>query len=57
MAQAKFSLLRGGCAVAKGMSKRAYHKKDMNKLNRTALLIGSILGAISLLAIIISFLN
>lgn len=43
--------------MAKGKGKRAYHKQDMNKLNKTALMIGSVLGAISLLAIIISFLN
>lgn len=41
--------------MAKGMSKRAYHKRDMNKVNQTALRIGAALAAISLLAIIISF--
>lgn len=41
--------------MAKGISKRAHHKQDMNKLNKTALTIGAVLGIISLLAIIISF--
>lgn len=41
--------------MAKGMSKRAYHKQEMNNVNQTALKIGAVLAAVSLLAIIISF--
>ncbi|WP_378957087.1 hypothetical protein [Pelosinus sp. sgz500959] len=41
--------------MVKGMGKRAYHKRDMNQLNKTALRIGAVLAAVSLLAIIISF--
>lgn len=43
--------------MAKGMGKRAYHKQDMNKLNKTALTIGAVLAVVSLVAIIISFLT
>lgn len=43
--------------MAKGMGKRAYHKRDMNQLNQRALKIGALLGIISLLVIVISFLK
>ena len=42
--------------MAKGMGKRAHHRQDMRKLNKTALTIGGLLGAASLLAVIISLL-
>lgn len=41
--------------MAKGTGKRAYHKKDMAKLNRTALTIGGAAAAVILLLMIISF--
>lgn len=43
--------------MAKGMGKRAYHKRDMNNLNRKALTIGGILAVLSLVTIIFSFLH
>jgi hypothetical protein len=42
--------------VAKGASKRGYHKQDMDKLNRTALLIGGTVAAVILLLMVFSFL-
>lgn len=42
--------------MAKGMGKRAHHRQDMRKLNRTALMIGGVIGAVSLLAVIVSLL-
>ncbi len=42
--------------MAKGMGKRAHHRQDMRKLNRTALIIGGVVGGVSLLAVIISLL-
>jgi len=41
--------------MAKGIGKRAYHKRDMKKLNQTALIIGCVIAVVSLLTIIISF--
>lgn len=41
--------------MAKGIGKRAYHKRDMKQLDQTALRIGAVLAVVSLLAIIISF--
>jgi len=43
--------------MARGMGKRAYHKQDMNNLNKTALKIGAVIGIISLLVIIISLIR
>lgn len=43
-------------AKAKAASKREYHKRDMDKVNRTALLIGGAAAAIILLMMIASFL-
>lgn len=43
--------------MARGSGKRAYHKKDMNNLNRRALTIGGVLAIASLLIIIFSFLK
>ena len=43
--------------MARGIGKRAYHKKDMNQLKYRALTIGGVLAAVSLLIIIISFLK
>ncbi|MDF2636120.1 MAG: hypothetical protein K0R78_2994 [Pelosinus sp.] len=42
--------------MAKGMGKRAHHRQDMRKLNRTALTIGGVAGGVCLLAVIISLL-
>ncbi|MGI6093741.1 MAG: DUF2970 domain-containing protein [Veillonellaceae bacterium] len=41
--------------MAKGNSKRAYHKKDMAKVNRTALIIGGAAAGLILILIVISF--
>ncbi len=38
--------------MAKAVKKRAYHKQDMDKLNRTALIIGGIAAIIILLLMI-----
>jgi len=43
--------------VAKGISKREHHKKDMDKLNRTALIIGGAIAIAILLTMVISFLT
>jgi hypothetical protein len=43
--------------MAKGVSKRGYHKQDMDKLNRTALFIGGAVAAVILLAMVVSFLT
>ncbi|HEY3424385.1 MAG TPA: hypothetical protein VGL27_06275 [Negativicutes bacterium] len=43
--------------MVKRTSKRAYHKQDMNKLNRYALIIGGVTAVIILLLIIVSFSN
>ncbi|VBB06302.1 Hypothetical protein LUCI_1532 [Lucifera butyrica] len=43
--------------MAKSIGKRAYHKQDMKKLNRTALTIGGITAAILLLLMVVSFLR
>ena len=42
--------------MAKGMGKRAHHRQDMKKLNKTALSIGGVVGGVILLAVIISLL-
>ncbi|MDD4602136.1 hypothetical protein SDC9_37326 [bioreactor metagenome] len=41
--------------MAKGTGKRAYHKQDMAKVNRTALVIGGGAAAIILLLMMLSF--
>jgi hypothetical protein len=41
--------------VSKGTSKRGYHKQDMQKANRTALIIGGTVAAAILLIITFSF--
>lgn len=41
--------------MAKGVSKRETNKKDMDKVNRTALVIGGGVALAILLAIIVSF--
>jgi hypothetical protein len=43
-----------GYGVAKSKGKHQYHREDMNKLNRTALLIGGTVAGIILAAMIIS---
>lgn len=43
--------------MAKGAGKRAYHKQDMDKLNRTALLIGGAAAGIILILMIVSFIR
>lgn len=43
--------------MAKGFSKRGYHKQDMDKLNRTALLIGGVVAAAIVLMMVVSFLT
>lgn len=42
--------------MVKGMSKRGYHKKDVEKVNRMALTIGSIGAVITFSVVLISFL-
>jgi hypothetical protein len=42
--------------MAKGIGKRAHHRQDMKKLNKTALSIGGVVGGVILLAVIISLL-
>jgi len=44
--------LKGEIVVAKGQGKRAHHKQDVDKLNRTALMIGGIVAVVILLVII-----
>ena len=43
--------------MPKGTSKRGYHKQDMDKVNRTALIIGGGVAAILLIIMIISFVS
>lgn len=43
--------------MAKAVSKRGYHKKDMDKLNRTALIAGGAVAAVILLLMVFSFLS
>ncbi|MCE5285458.1 MAG: DUF2970 domain-containing protein [Pelosinus sp.] len=38
--------------MARSMGKRAYHREDMRKLNRTALIIGGVVAAVILLLMI-----
>lgn len=38
--------------MAKSMGKRAHHREDMRKLNRTALIIGGCVAAVILLIMI-----
>ena len=40
--------------MAKSTSKKAYHRQDMNKVNRTALVIGGATAAAILVAMILS---
>lgn len=41
--------------MARGLGKRAYHKQDMAKLNRVALVIGGAVAVIILFLMILSF--
>ena len=43
--------------MAKGIGKRAYHKKEMNDLMRRALIIGGVVAVVSLIMIISSFIK
>jgi hypothetical protein len=43
-------------AKAKGVGKRGYHKQDVDKLNRTALMAGGVAAAVILLLMVVSFL-
>ncbi|MDR3591339.1 MAG: hypothetical protein P4N41_16920 [Negativicutes bacterium] len=43
--------------MAKGISKRDYHRQDMDKLNRTALFIGGAVAAAIVLMMVVSFLT
>lgn len=43
--------------MAKGTSKRAYHKKEMNNLKRKALTIGGVVAVVSLVMIVFSFIR
>ena len=38
--------------MSKGMTKRSYHKRDSDSLNKTALLIGGIAAVVILLLIV-----
>ena len=42
--------------MAKAAGKRAYHRQDMNKVNRTALMVGGGMAVVILLAMLLSFL-
>jgi len=41
--------------MARSLTKRAYHRQDMNKVNRLALIVGGICAAAILLLMIGSF--
>ena len=41
--------------MVKGSSKRAYHKQDMAKVNRTALIIGGASAGLILILMVFSF--
>lgn len=41
--------------MIKAKSKRAYHKQDMDNLNRTALMIGGIAAAVIIIIMIFGF--
>jgi hypothetical protein len=41
--------------VVKAKSKRAYHKQDMDNLNRTALIISGVAAAVIIIIMIIGF--
>jgi hypothetical protein len=43
--------------VTKGVSKRGHNKQEMDRLNRTALIIGGSVAAIILVLMIVSFLT
>lgn len=43
--------------MPKGPSKRGYHKQDMYKANRTALIVGGVSAAVLLLVMVISFIK
>jgi hypothetical protein len=40
--------------MAKGVSKRGYHKQDANKMNRTALIVGGAVAAALIVAMVVS---
>lgn len=42
--------------MTKGQGKRAHHKRDVDKLNRTALLVGGVIAVAVLLVVIASVL-
>ncbi|WP_156784701.1 DUF2970 domain-containing protein [Thermosinus carboxydivorans] len=41
--------------MVKSSKKRAYHKNDIDNLNRTALIIGGVMAAAILLTMVVSF--
>lgn len=41
--------------MAKGLGKKAYHKQDMDKLNRVALVIGGAVAVVILFLMVLSF--
>jgi hypothetical protein len=43
--------------MARGLRKKAYHKQDIDKLNRVVLMVGGIVAIIILLLIIVSFIT
>lgn len=43
--------------MVKGAGKRAYHRRDMSKVNRTALTIGGAVATLILILMIFSFLS
>lgn len=43
--------------MPKGPSKRGYHKEDMYKANRTALIVGGVAAAVLLLVMVVSFIR
>lgn len=43
--------------MAKGISKRAYHRKERNAVKEKALMIGGVVALVSLVLIIFSFMK
>ncbi|MDR7867812.1 MAG: hypothetical protein RIN56_13445 [Sporomusaceae bacterium] len=43
--------------MPRGPSKRGYHKQDMQKVNRTALVVGGVTAAVLLLVMVVSFIR
>lgn len=43
--------------MAKGASKRGYHRDDRNKVNRTALIVGGVAAAALLLVMVVSLIR